>query len=148
MPKLMKEKRFFWAFPILTGALALHAAVLTPNPNSLLPGKRVLILDGTSTSHAATRTAAFAKIQAIQTAVGFTMTHLTAVTSVTTAYLNNYDIVLFDYFFETQLTTATFQTAIKTWLASGNKGYIGSHTSAANEAGEGDWYRDRVTSRR
>ncbi len=121
------------------------AAVVDPDPNSLLKSKKVLILDGQSGSHAGARTNATLALESLAKKVGFTMTKGDS-RLVTVDYLSKYDIVVFNYFFETQKMTQASQDAFKTWFALGNKGYVGYHTSGANEAGEWEWYRNNVTS--
>lgn len=133
---------------VITGMLCSSfacGALVEPDPNSLLKGKRVLVLGGQSSSHGNVRTAATAVLNKIKDKVGFQMT-IGDSRSVTSAYLSAYDIVIFNYFFETQTMTTVAQEAFKTWLASGKKGYVGYHTSGANQEGEWNWYRDNVTS--
>lgn len=129
----------------LLGAAPLRAAVVDPNPLSLLKSKKVLVLDGQSGSHAGARTNATASLNAMAKKIGFAMT-MGDSRLVTLDYLNKYDIVVFNYFFETQKMTQASQDAFKAWFAEGGKGYVGYHNSGANEAGEWDWYRNNVTS--
>jgi hypothetical protein len=133
----------------LLGALSLQAAPVAPNPNSLLKNKRVLIVEGQNkTGHEQSSANADAILALIKTEVGITTLTTLNSNSFTLAQLNNYDIVVFNYFFETQLMPAASQTALHTWLLSGGKGYVGYHTSGANEVNEWNWYRDSVTSMR
>ena len=130
---------------LLAVAAPLRAAVVEPNAESLLKNKKVLVLDGQSGSHAGARTNATASLNAMAKKVGFAMT-MGDSRLVTLDYLNKYDIVVFNYFFETQKMTQASQDAFKAWFAEGGKGYVGYHNSGANEAGEWDWYRNNVTS--
>ena len=137
---------------LLCGGMAANAALVTPDVTSKLSTKKILILDGTNTSsHPQAKAAAEAMLHRILD----TLLHVpaasrtfagTSLSQVTTANLANYDIVVFNFFFETQLMTTAQQSAIKAWLALGNKGYVGYHTSGANELNEWNWYRDSVTS--
>ncbi len=130
----------------------LHAAIVTPNPASLLTTKKILILDGANTSsHPEAKAAAEKMLHKLLD----TLLHIptanrvfagTSLSQVTTANLAQYDIIVFNFYFETQLMTTAQQSAIKAWLALPNKGYVGYHTSGANEQNEWNWYRDSVTS--
>lgn len=122
-----------------------HAALVDPDPTSLLKNKKVLVLAGLSTSHGGARTAASTALGKMKDKIGFTMT-IGDSRSVTATYLAGFDIVVFNYFFESQNMTTVSQEAFKTWFASGKKGYIGYHNSGANQDGEWNWYRDNVTS--
>ena len=134
------------------GVATVQAALVVPDLNSKISTKKILILNGTNTSsHPLPKAAAETMLHRILD----TLLHIpvanrtfagTSLSQVTTAGLANYDIVIFNYFFETQLMSTAQQNAIKAWLALGNKGYIGYHTSGANEQNEWNWYRDSVTS--
>lgn len=132
-------------------AISTEAQVVQPNPSSTLKSKKVLVLEGGSISgdHLASRTATWANLQAMAMKVGFSLTKSDA-KSLTETSLTQYDIVVFNYFFETHTETA-FPTASKNafqaWLAKGKKGYVGYHTSGANEYSKQEWlwYQDNVT---
>lgn len=133
-------------------AVGATAAVVEPDPGSLLRHKRVLVLEGPATGHEDAKTAARAKLARIRDtliarAPGFVMTiRQGSVANITLDTLNLYDVLVFNYFFETEKTPAAFQSAVKTWLQAGNgRGWVGYHTSGANSEGEWDWYRDSVT---
>lgn len=136
-------------------ALALAAsaacALVTPYAASQLAGKRVLVIDGTHSSHAEARTAMTAKLNqirtAVQTATGSTFTMTQATNPPST--LTQFDIIVFNYWFDNHNTSfAAFQSAFQAWLRAGNKGWVGYHTSGANENNEWNWLRDSVTSMR
>ena len=144
--------RFSLAALGATLALQAGAAVVSPDLNSLLRQKRVLVLEGSAAGHEDAKTAARAKLVAIRNAMtglepSFTLTiRQGAVTNITLDTLNKYDVLVFNYFFETEKTPAAFQAAVKAWLQAGNgRGWVGYHTSGANSEGEWDWYRDSVT---
>ncbi len=119
------------------------AAVVDPDPHSLLKGKKILVLDGGSGSHPQAAAAGTVNLKAIQTQVGLNMTFST---NWQTPVFAGYDIVVFNYFFETQKMTPAGQKNFQDWIASGHKGYVGYHTSGANEDNEWNWYRESVTS--
>jgi Trehalose utilisation len=132
-------------------AASAACALVPPNTTSLLAGKRILVIDGTHSSHADARTAMTAKLNqirtAVQTAAGATFT-MTQATNPPTS-LANFDIIVFNYWFDNNNTSfAAFQSAFQTWIRSGNKGWVGYHTSGANENNEWNWLRDSVTSMR
>ena len=135
-------------------ALSPLAQVVAPNPLSPLKTKKVMVLEGgtIASDHLAARTATYTNLQAMATQVGFTMTKGDPL-NLTDAVLNTVDIIVFNYFFETQDAKAfpdASKAAFQRWLAKGNKGYIGYHTSGANEwlKSEWTWYQDNVTSMR
>lgn len=141
--------------PTLLSAACLLAGIarsapVTPNPKSLLKSKRVLVVEATNwtgTSHATPKSNALKKLQLIKTQVGITnFTVVDIVDDYTLATLNNYDIIVFNYVFNTQQAVGKkFETAFKQWLAEGHHGWVGYHTSGANDVGEWPWYRDSVT---
>jgi hypothetical protein len=129
---------------------AVHGAPVTPNANSLLKNKRVLVVEATNwtgTSHSTAKANALKKLNLIKTEVGIAnFTVVDIVDNYTLAQLNNYDIIVFNYVFNSQFAVGKkFETAFKQWLAAGNKGWVGYHTSGANDVGEWPWYRDSVT---
>ncbi|MBW8887490.1 MAG: ThuA domain-containing protein [Fibrobacteres bacterium] len=138
------------------GTLALSllpavAQVVAPNPLSPLKKKKVMVLEGGSISgdHLAARTATYATLQGFASQVGFTLVKGDPL-NLTEAALNSVDILVFNYFFETQTATAfpdASKQAFQNWLLKGHKGYVGYHTSGANEwlKGEWTWYQDNVT---
>ncbi len=134
------------------GLIAAQAQMVAPNPLSPLKSKKVLVLEGTAAGHEASKLAAWTNLQTMQTAVGFTLEKGDA-TKLTAAMLAKYDIIVFNYFFHTELPDQ-FPDAAKNafigWLKLPHKGYVGYHTSGANEwsKAEWPWYQDNVTSMR
>lgn len=131
-------------------SLPAHSAPVSPNPKSLLRNKRVLVVEATrwnGGSHLVSKANGLAALEKIKAAVGIAnMTVVDDVESYSVAALAPYDIIVFNYVFNTQMAVGKpFEAAFKTWLASGNKGWMGYHSSGANEAGEWPWYRDSVT---
>ena len=90
---------------------------------------------------------ALALLKKIKTEAGIaTFTVVDNVEAYTAAALAPYDIIVFNYIFNTQYAVGKpFETAFKAWLASGNRGWMGYHSSGANDVGEWPWYRDSVT---
>jgi type 1 glutamine amidotransferase len=133
------------------GAVAASAQMVTPNPLSPLKSKKVMVLEGgTQGSHGPARDATWANLQAMAKDVGFTIIKGDP-KNLTDAVLAPYDILVFNFFFETQLETTFPQKskdAFIAWLKKGNKGYVGYHTSGANEylKNEWTWYQENVTS--
>lgn len=119
------------------------AALVDPDPHSLLKSKKILVLDGGSGSHPQAAAAGTANLKAMQTLLGL---NITFSANWQTPIFAGYDIVVFNYFFETQKMTPAGQKNFQDWLATGHKGYVGYHTSGANEENEWNWYRDNVTS--
>lgn len=132
-----------------TTALLLqgYAQVVEPNPTSKITSKRILVLDGPSSSHSNARAAATVQLQTIKEKLGFQMV-IGDHNEVDEDYLADFDILIFNYYFRSETASAVFKSAVRIWYESGGKGYIGYHTSGANEPGEWDWYRDYVTSMR
>jgi hypothetical protein len=131
-------------------ALPSPAAPVTPNPKSLLKTKKVLVVEATNwngDSHKVPKANALVLLNKIKAEAGIaSLTVADNVEAYTAASLAAYDIIVFNYVFNTQYAVGKpFETAFKAWLASGNRGWMGYHTSAANEPGEWDWYRDSVT---
>jgi type 1 glutamine amidotransferase len=135
----------FWS------ATAAVAQMVAPNPLSPLKNKKVMVLEGgTQGSHGPARDATWANLQAMAKEVGFSIVKGDP-KNLTDASLAPYDILVFNFFFETQLETAFPQKskdAFIAWLKKGNKGYVGYHTSGANEylKNEWTWYQQNVTS--
>jgi hypothetical protein len=154
MLKQSKPALVALAFAALA-ASPLHAIVAkVTNPPSLLATKKVLLIHGTATSdHNNALRALGAKFRDIQAIYNFQMDTVKVGTSggnPASGALDQYDIIIFNYWFDTQLSATAFQTAFKAWANSTNKrrGWIGMHTSGANTDGEWNWLRDSVTSMR
>jgi type 1 glutamine amidotransferase len=131
--------------------MVAFTAVVAPNVNSLLKTKRVLVVEATNwngTSHSDAKKAGLANLNLIKAEVGITnLTVMDDVENMTFNALNNFDIIVFNYVFNSQMAVGkSFETAFKQWLGAGNKGFVAYHTSGANEATEWPWYRDSVTS--
>lgn len=136
---------------IALSLLPAAAQVVAPNPLSPLKSKKVMVLEGGSISgdHLAARTATYGTLGEFSTQVGFTLVKGNPL-NLTDADLSSVDILVFNYFFETQLATAfpdASKQAFQRWLLKGHKGYVGYHTSGANEwlKSEWTWYQDNVT---
>ncbi|MDB5106476.1 MAG: hypothetical protein JWP91_4165 [Fibrobacteres bacterium] len=154
--RIKTNMRMLWVVcaMILSGPLAARAQMVAANPLSPLKSKKVMVLEGGSISgeHLDARTATYANLQGFAKAVGFTLVKGDP-KNLTDANLNDVDILVFSYFFETQTATAfpdLSKAAFQKWLAKGGKGYVGFHTSGANEwlKDEWKWYQDNVTSMR
>lgn len=134
------------------GLIMAQTQMAAPNPLSPLKDKKILVLEGTASGHEDAKSAAWTNLQTMQTAVGFALEKGDA-TKLTASLLAKYDIIVFNYFFQTELA-AQFPEAAKNafmdWLKSPRKGYIGYHSSGANEwsKAEWPWYQDHVTSMR
>jgi hypothetical protein len=150
-----------FALPVLLLGAVAHA-VVTPNPASLLSTKRILIIrgtDATSSEHGGARVALNTKFRQLQALVGFQIDSANATTSgtgytsaasgVTLGALADYDIIFFNYWFHSANagTLTTFQNNFKAWTnnTAKKRGWLGVHTSGANEANEWNWFRDSVT---
>lgn len=141
---------------VLTGMVAGRVEAIVAkvsNPPSLLSTKKVLVIHGnTSGDHLNARNALTVKFKQIQALYGFQMDSAYGTTGGNpgSGALDQYDIIVFNYWFDTQLSSATFQSNFKAWVNSTNKrrGWIGMHTSGANTDGEWNWLRDSVTSMR
>jgi hypothetical protein len=144
----------FTAIPAmaLLSAMTVHALV-APNAASLLKDKRILIIHGPNTSHADTRSAMTTKLNQIWAAAGVPTSQITTTVQPpgTLAALTQYDIIIFNYWFNNENTNfASFHTAFRQWVEAGpndrgNKGWIGMHTSGATRP-EWKWFRDSVSS--
>lgn len=131
-------------------ALPSPGAPVAPNPRSLLKTKKVLVVEATKwneNSHTVPKANALALLKKIKTEAGIpTLTVADNVEAYTAADLAPYDIIVFNYVFNTQYAVGKpFEAAFKAWLASGNRGWMGYHSSGANDVGEWPWYRDSVT---
>jgi len=147
-PKVLSAS-CFGRIAVLSLGIALSAwAIVPPNPQSLLAAKKVLLINGkeTSGSHFMARQALATKFAQLKTLVGFQLT--TADGANPPTQLDGYDIIIFSYWFDNQLSPPAFQAAFKNWMTAPGKkrGWLGTHTSGANEPGEWDWLRDSVTS--
>ncbi|MDB5050940.1 MAG: hypothetical protein JWO30_4011 [Fibrobacteres bacterium] len=138
---------------VLMGAVLTQAAVVAPNPNSPLKTKKVLLLSGGQPqAHGPAKDATLTNLQALAAKVPFNMTVGNPL-NLTDAYLAGFDIIIFNYFFETQLNTVfpdASKNAFIAWLKKPGKGYVGYHTSGANEYAKDEWawYQDNVTGMR
>jgi type 1 glutamine amidotransferase len=138
---------------LLIGAVLSQAAVVAPNPNSPLKTKKVLLLTGGQVQgHGPAKDATLTNLQALAAKVPFNLTIGNPLT-LTDAYLAGFDIIIFNYFFETQLTSVfpdASKNAFIAWLKKPGKGYVGYHTSGANEYAKAEWtwYQDNVTGMR
>ncbi|MCD6025008.1 MAG: hypothetical protein K0Q91_1924 [Fibrobacteria bacterium] len=155
----MIDKIKFLLPGLLLGSAA-HALV-APNPASLLSSKKILVIRGTdavSSEHGGARVALNGKLRQLQAQVGFQMDSANATTSgtgytsasgATLGALADYDIIFFNYWFHSANagTLTTFQGNFKAWTGNTAKkrGWLGVHTSGANEANEWNWFRDSVT---
>jgi type 1 glutamine amidotransferase len=141
---------------LLLAAFAMHAAhavPVNPNPNSPLKTKKVLVLTGgAAQDHGPAKDASLTNLQALAAKVPFSLTVGNPL-SLTDANLAAYDIIVFNYFFETQLANIfpeASKTAFMNWLKKPNKGWVGYHTAGANEYAKNEWtwYQDNVTGMR
>lgn len=144
------------AHPILRfGLIAALAAPLAaapplPDPNSLLATRRVLFLTGAeSDHHIAPRANAVALAQRLKSSLGFTLDLADHPAALTSADLARYDLIVASYVpsIDTQ-AAKPFGKALKQWLAEGNKGFVGLHSTGANSPGQWEWFRDSVLSMR
>lgn len=127
------------------------AQMVAPDPCSPLKEKKVLVLPGND--HDGPRTATLNNLKGFATQVGFTIKADGNALTLTDEVLNGYDIIVFNYFFNTQNPSFFPQTskdAFMRWLKKGKKGYVGYHTSGANEWAANEWrnYQDSVTGMR
>jgi len=157
----MTYSRFFLAaiFSVLfAGVHIANAALVSPNPNTLsqVKQKRVLVIDDKfwNLYHEVPKQATLEILESIKTKIGFAsfIVRDTAA-NITLEYLNDYDIVIFNYCDNLYKAVGTeFEAALKEWFATGNKGYMGYHTSGFYYAAPKSmddwwtWYNDSVTS--
>ena len=112
---------------LLLAALSAQAAPVEPNPSSPLKTKKVLVLSvDADQGHAPAKNASLSHLQALAAKVPFSLTVGNPL-NLTDAGLAAYDILVFNYFFETQLA-AVFPEASKTafmnWLKKPGKGWL------------------------
>lgn len=144
---------------VLTLATTLPAQIV-PDPASLLSSKRVLVINGTdaaNTAHGASRRVLSQRLNQMKAQVGFQLDSITGSAAPPTDF-TAYDIIVFNYWFHSgYVTNEVFQTgfrpfaeSFKAWMTEPGKrrGWLGVHSSAANEAGEWNWFRDSVSSMR
>lgn len=136
---------------IAIGAKHGDAQVVAPDQCSPLKDKKVLVFPGNG--HDDPRNATLTNLKAFATQVGFTIKADGNPLTLTDEILAGYDIVVFNFFFKTQ-DEGTFpkksRDAFMRWLKKGKKGYVGYHTSGANEWATNEWreYQDSVTGMR
>jgi len=148
--KRTQHRTILAAAVLALSALPSPGIPVAPNPKSLLKSKKVLVVEATNwngDSHKVPKANALALLNKIKTEAGIaTFTVADNVEAYTAADLAPYDIIVFNYVFNTQYAVGKpFETAFKAWLASGNRGWMGYHSSGANDVGEWPWYRDSVT---
>ena len=145
-----------WLLPTALAALAAlsaQAAPVEPNPNSPLKTRKVLVLSNDADQgHAPAKSASLSHLQALAAKVPFSMTVGNPLT-LTDAGLAAYDIIVFNYFFETEAAGVfpeASKTAFMNWLKKPGKGWLGFHNSGANEYAKNEWtwYQDNVTGMR
>src|SRR6187549_65713 len=121
---------------LMLSALSAQAAPVEPNPGSPLKTKKVLVLSvDADQGHAPAKSASLAHLQALAAKVPFNLT-VGSPLGLTDAGLAAYDIIVFNYFFETQLASVfpeASKTAFMNWLKKPGKGWLGFHNSGANE---------------
>lgn len=138
---------------VLLAALSAQAVPVEPNPDSPLKTRKVLVLSNDADQgHAPAKSASLAHLQAMAAKVPFNMTVGNPL-SLTDAGLAAYDIIVFNYFFETELASVfpeASKTAFMNWLKKPGKGWLGFHNSGANEYAKNEWiwYQDNVTGMR
>lgn len=139
------------ALSILLAAMACLSAPVPPNPLSLLKNKRVLLIDPTEPTdyHKQPRIIITGKLNQIKSAIGFRMTEIKGVDTMTLPALDRYDIVIFNYYMKLELLeNQPFGIAFKKWLIEGNHGVVAYHNSGSQSLGQWNWYRDSVQSMR
>lgn len=154
MHKILKSTFFATALVLVCNFSRVEALVAkAANPPSLLASKRVLIIKGTETSgdHYNARLALNTRFLQMRTLYGFTLDSANGSSPPSTfAQLDPYDIIVFNYWFNSSqaATLTNFQNAFRTWANSTSKrrGWVGMHTSGANELNEWNWMRDSLTS--
>ena len=136
---------------IVLGAAPGRAQMVVPDACSPLREKKVLVLPGNG--HDGPRNATLNNLKGFAAQVGFTIKADGNPLTLTDDVLNGYDIVVFNYFFNTHnpaFFPQSSKDAFMRWLRKGKKGYIGYHTSGANEWAANEWrgYQDSVTGMR
>jgi type 1 glutamine amidotransferase len=149
----MKRKLCIAAMALLSVAQMAGAAMVTKNTDSKLSMKKVLVVAGNSGSHGGARDNTLTILKSFAAMVPFQLTEGDPL-NFTDAYLAPYDIIVFNYFFHTEIST-TFsdknKTAFINWLNKGGKGWVGYHNSGANQWNNGGaqaewlWYQKNVT---
>jgi hypothetical protein len=155
MPSIapVSKAKVIWISICLTCMVVLSTwgSTVAPNPLSLLKHKRVLLIDPTDPTdyHKQPRIILTGKINQIKTAVGFDLTQIKGVDTMTLPALNRFDIVIFNYYMKLELLeNKPFGIAFKQWLMQGGHGVIGYHNSGSQSSGQWNWYRDSVQSMR
>lgn len=148
--KDFRNRLLVWAAMTLGAAPSL-AQMVAPDACSPLKEKKVLVLPGNG--HDGPRNATLENLKGFATQVGFTLKADGNPLTLTDESLNGYDIIVFNYFFNTHSATYFPQAskdAFMRWLRKGKKGYVGYHTSGANEWAASEWrsYQDSVTGMR
>lgn len=153
---------FFLTTALFTTALWVAppcaTAQIAPDPASLLPAKRLLVINGTdgaNTAHGASRRVLSQRLNQMQAQIGFALDSVTG-SGTPPVDLAAYDIIVFNYWFHSgHVTNEVFQPgflpfaqAFKAWIQAPGvqRGWLGVHSSGANEAGEWNWFRDSVSS--
>lgn len=145
---------------LAAGAFGPATAQVAPDPASRLAEKRLLVINGTdaaNTAHGASRRILSQRLNLLQAQTGFQLDSVTGSAAPSTN-LAAYDIIVFNYWFHSgHVTNEVFQPgflpfadAFKAWMTEPGKrrGWLGVHSSGANEAGEWNWFRDSVSSMR
>jgi hypothetical protein len=136
---------------------ALRAQV-APNPQSLLSSKRILVINGNdaaNTAHGASRRVLSQRLNQMKATIGFELDSV-AGSATPPTNLAAYDIIFFNYWFHSAYIQANvvqsgfqpFVNAFKAWMTTpgAQRGWIGVHSSGANELNEWNWFRDTVSS--
>src|SRR5690606_35185188 len=117
------------------------------DPASLLASRKVLVINGTETSgdHRNARVALMARMRSLQEEIGFQLDTVAGSAAPRTfAELDPYDVIFWNYWFNSALTAnpsaafTDFQGAFRQWANSagptgGTRGWLGVHSSGANE---------------
>ncbi len=134
-------------------AFGVQSAVVNPDPNSRLKNKKVLVLTGGDVmDHGPARDATLANLQALATKIPFTLVAGNPL-ALTDASLANSDIIVFNYFFQSEVASVfpdSSKAAFQRWLKKSGHGWVGYHTSGANEYAKAEWiwFQDNVTGMR
>jgi hypothetical protein len=127
------------------------AQSVSPSPCNPLKDKKVLALSGDGDE--GPRTVTLENLQAMAAQVGFFLEPRNGGTLLTDEYLAGFDIIVFNYLSGTHsesVLTSASKAAFMRWLRLGRKGYLGYHSSGANEWAADEWreYQDSVTGMR
>jgi type 1 glutamine amidotransferase len=128
-----------------------QGAPVAPDPNSLLRGKRVMFMTGAASDHhLVPRQNAVANIKRIKSVAGMaSLTLVDTPDNLTFAELDTIDVVVCSYVSKIDtLAAKPFGKALKQWLATGRRGWVGMHNTGANSEGEWNWFRDSVAAMR